>query len=215
VLHEIRQSILTGALAPGEPFVVQTLTEKLGVSHVPVREALRQLESQGLVTLSPSRSAVVTPLDPGSLREIYRLRQWIEPELAALSAPERPDTDLRRLAELIEGTFRQPKTEGQWDLHREFHELLIAPAAGEWDLRVLNILWFASERFTRLLLGHVAVPEEETDHRKGKHQELLDAARGRDPEELRAALREHLAENEHVAAERLRLIPLSSEKSAS
>ena len=65
VLHEIRRSILRGELPPGQPFTVPALTEQLGVSHVPVREALRQLEAQGLIVLSPSRSAAL-PCGGGS-----------------------------------------------------------------------------------------------------------------------------------------------------
>lgn len=206
VLHEIRQSILSGVLAPGEPFVVQSLTEKLGVSHVPVREALRQLEAQGLITLSPSRSAVVAALDSEDLHGVYRLRQWIEPELAALSAGQRSDADLERLSALLDGMFSEPMTEGQWDLHRDFHQLLVQPAAGEWDLRILSGLWYASERFTRLLLDHVAMGDDSVRHRRGAHADLLDAARDRDATRLRDAVRGHLAENERNAAARLQAI---------
>ena len=207
VLREIRQSIISGALAPGEPFVVQSLTEKLGVSHVPVREALRQLEAQGLIMLSPSRSAVVAPLDPNSLRGIYRLRQWIEPELAALSAAEHGDASLERLAAVLEAMFRQPMAEDSWDMHREFHRLLVVHAAGEWELRTLDGLWYASERFTRLLLDHVAWDEASVGRRRDAHAALLDAARVGDADRLRDALRDHLAENERTAAARLVAIP--------
>ena len=105
VLHEIRRSILSGELPPGQPFTVPMLTEQLGVSHVPVREALRQLEAQGLITLSPSRSATVTPLDPNDLRFIYRLRATVEPELAALSAPGRTDAQIDELDGMVRATF--------------------------------------------------------------------------------------------------------------
>ena len=195
VLHEIRRSILSGALPPGRPFTVPALTEQLGVSHVPVREALRQLEAQGLITLSPSRSAVVTPLDPDDLRAIYRLRITLEPELAALSAPGRSDADLDALDAMVRETFDDVLGEAFWAPHRAFHAALIEPAASEWDRRSLAPLWDASERYTRLVFDPVEAPESFAAHRAHAHDELVGAARSREPERVRAAVRAHLQNN--------------------
>lgn len=195
VLHEIRRSILSGELPPGEPFTVPALTEQLGVSHVPVREALRQLEAHGLITLSPSRSATVTPLDPDDLRAIYRLRITVEPELAALSAPGRTDTEIDQLAEMVRATFHHVLDEAFWAPHRAFHAALIEPAASEWDRRMLAPLWDASERYTRLVFDPVEAPESFAAHRAHAHDELVDAARSRDPGRVRDAVRQHLEHN--------------------
>jgi len=195
VLHEIRRSILSGELPPGQPFTVPALTEQLGVSHVPVREALRQLEAHGLVVLSPSRSAIVTPLDPDDLRAIYRLRILIEPELAALSAPGRTDTELAELDDMVRATFDHVLGEAFWEPHRAFHAALIEPAAGDWDRRMLTPLWDASERYTRLVFDPVEAPESFATHRAHAHDELVDAARSRDPQRVHAAVREHLENN--------------------
>ncbi len=195
VLHEIRRSILSGELPPGEPFTVPTLTEQLGVSHVPVREALRQLEAQGLITLSPSRSATVTPLDPDDLRAIYRLRITVEPELAALSAPGRTDAQIDALDGMVRETFGEVLGEAFWAPHRAFHAALIEPAASAWDRRMLGPLWDASERYTRLVFDPVGAPESFALHRAHAHDELVDAARSRDPERVRVAVRAHLENN--------------------
>ncbi|MEN3299212.1 GntR family transcriptional regulator [Pseudonocardia sp.] len=203
VLHEIRRSILNGDLPPGRPFTVPALTEQLGVSHVPVREALRQLEAQGLVVLSPSRSAIVTPLDPDDLRAIYRLRLTVEPELAALSARDRTDADIDDLARLVREAFDKVPSEDFWEPHREFHAALIRPAASEWDLRLLRPLWDASERYTRLVFDPVGEPESFAAHRGHVHEELVDAARSRDPERVRAQVREHLGSNRQTMLDRM------------
>lgn len=195
VLHEIRRSILSGDLPPGQPFTVPALTEQLGVSHVPVREALRQLEAQGLVTLSPSRSAIVTPLDPDDLRALYRLRICVEPELAALSAPGRSDAEIAELDDLVRDTFGNVLGEAFWDPHRRFHAAMIEPAASDWDRRMLTPLWDASERYTRLVFDPVEAPESFAAHRAHAHDELVDAARSRDPDRVRAAVRAHLEDN--------------------
>lgn len=195
VLHEIRRSILSGELPPGQPFTVPALTEQLGVSHVPVREALRQLEAQGLITLSPSRSAMVTPLDAEDLRAIYRLRITVEPELAALAAPGRTDAEVAELDRLVRATFGDVLGEAFWAPHREFHAAMIEPAASGWDRRMLAPLWDASERYTRLVFDPVGAPESFAAHRAHAHDALVDAARSRDPERVRAAVREHLENN--------------------
>ncbi|MEJ2865558.1 GntR family transcriptional regulator [Actinomycetospora flava] len=195
VLHEIRRSILSGELPPGRPFTVPALTEQLGVSHVPVREALRQLEAQGLITLSPSRSAIVTPLDPDDLRAIYRLRITVEPELAALSAPDRTDEEIASLDALVRETFGEVLQEAFWAPHRTFHAAMIEPAASDWDRRMLAPLWDASERYTRLVFDPVEAPESFAEHRAHAHDAIVDAARSRDPRRVRDAVREHLEDN--------------------
>lgn len=195
VLHEIRRSILSGELPPGRPFTVPALTEQLGVSHVPVREALRQLEAQGLITLSPSRSATVTPLDPDDLRAIYRLRITVEPDLAAMSAPARTDAEIAALDDMVRATFHHVLDEAFWEPHRAFHAALIEPAASDWDRRMLTPLWDASERYTRLVFDPVEAPESFASHRAHAHDELVDAARSRDPDRVRTAVRDHLENN--------------------
>ena len=195
VLHEIRRSILNGDLPPGRPFTVPALTEQLGVSHVPVREALRQLEAQGLVVLSPSRSAIVTPLDPTDLRAIYRLRMTVEPDLAARSAEGRTDAEVDALGRMVRATFDDVMGEAFWEPHRAFHAALIEPAASDWDRRLLQPLWDASERYTRLVFDPVDAPASFAAHRAHAHDELVDAARSRDPEQVRDAVRGHLQDN--------------------
>ena len=85
VMTELRRSILSGALAPGRELSLRELAEMLQVSIIPVREALRSLESEGLVVTRPGRSARVAPLDLGELQGLYRLRRRLEPEIAQRS----------------------------------------------------------------------------------------------------------------------------------
>jgi DNA-binding GntR family transcriptional regulator len=97
VMTELRRSILSGALAPGREFSLRELAEMLQVSIIPVREALRSLENQGLVQMRPGRSAVVAPLDLDELQSIYRLRRRLEPEIAQRSCRLLSAAELDRL----------------------------------------------------------------------------------------------------------------------
>lgn len=210
VLHEIRRSILTGDLPPGQPFTVPALTERLGVSHVPVREALRQLEAQGLVTLNRSRSAIVTPLEPDDLRSIYRLRLRLEPELAAQSATQRSQSEITEFENLIHAAFDTTLGEdSHWEMHRKFHAALISPAAQAWDLRLLAPLWYGAERYTRLVFDPVEASAETTVAREHAHVKLIAAARSKDPTQVRDELSQHLETNLASTLDTLLLITAS------
>ena len=114
VTAEIRRAVLTGALPPGEQFSIRELARQLGVSHIPIREALRRLEGQGLVILTQARSATVAPLSAADLTAIYRLRLRIEPELAGRSAAlATPDWVADLGAALAESGERTPTRPGR------------------------------------------------------------------------------------------------------
>src|SRR5579872_5644586 len=87
VTNEIRRSILAGTLPPGQSLSLRGLAEQLDVSFIPVRDALRVLEAEGLLVNPPGRSARVAPLDLGEFHAIYRVRRLLEPDLARRSVP--------------------------------------------------------------------------------------------------------------------------------
>src|ERR1700721_193515 len=97
VTNEIRRSIVAGALAPGQSLSLRKLAEQLDVSFIPVRDALRVLEAEGLVVNPPGRSATVAPLDLAEFHAIYRVRRLLEPDLARRSVRLLADAELDRL----------------------------------------------------------------------------------------------------------------------
>ncbi|GLI26941.1 GntR family transcriptional regulator [Agromyces rhizosphaerae] len=195
VTAEVRRAVLTGALAPGENFSIRDLADQLGVSHIPIREALRRLESQGLIILRQARSASVAPLSSADLAAIYRLRYVVELPLAGASAGKRGPDEVARLEALLERT-RNPEPEIAWQAHYDFHEALVHPAANEWDDRILHTIWMAAERYTHLVFDPTPITEAERARRYETHKVLLDAALADDPKSMERLLREHLAANE-------------------
>ena len=201
---EVRRSIVAGDLPPGQPFAVNDLAARLGVSHIPVREALRRLEAEGLVELQPARSAVVAPLDVADLRAVYRLRCQLEPPLAARSAGVRNPADTEELRRLCAVAFsRTGDPEVQWASHGAFHRALVQPAASAWDLRFLEQLWAASARYTRLVFDPASVDHEDQSHRAHIHHRLLDP----DGDRVEVFLRAHLMENLTTIEASLRSLP--------
>lgn len=194
VTAEIRRSVLTGALAAGQQFSIRDLATQLGVSHIPIREALQRLESQGLIVLRQARSAEVAPLSIADMEAIYRLRTVIELPLAGASTGRHSPAQVQRLGELLEAS-RDHDPELAWQAHYDLHAALVHPASNEWDERILHTLWIATERYSHLVFDPTQITEVERTLRYERHKLLVDAATGSDPTATIAALDEHLSAN--------------------
>jgi len=200
VTEEIARSIRAGALRPGQEFSLREIAGQLGVSFIPVREALRRLEGQGLLVTRRNRSAIVAPLDAEDLHAIYRLRRQIEPDLAAASCRALTEADYARLE-----TFAQMFADESlgiddiYDAHHDFHTELLRPAATPWDLRILDTLWRAAERYVRVAFGRLDPDPAEHRRRAVVHTDILDTFRSRDARAVRRTVLHHLDENEQIA----------------
>jgi DNA-binding GntR family transcriptional regulator len=202
VTADVRRAVLSGALPPGRTFSTAELSAQLGVSHIPVREALRRLDAQGLVVLRPGRQAMISPLNRDELRAIFRLRQLIEPDLAARSVSMLRAGDLAHAESLLNDYIHGSQDIDElWESHHELHLALLRPAASEWDLRTLSQLWHASDRYTRVVFDPYAVSAPDRESRENAHRALLAAARSGSPAEIRRAVTEHLSDNEAACLE--------------
>jgi DNA-binding GntR family transcriptional regulator len=197
VTDELHRAILNGDIAPGAAVSIVELCDQFAVSHIPVREALRRLESEGLLSLRPGRSALVASLSAEDLSGIYRLRKLIEGDLA-LRVPEAITEDTlaetkQALAEYAE-IEREPAALA--GAHHAFHAAMLADVVGPADLRVLAMLWKSSDRYLHLLIHDLDSGPEATSRRIGEHQHLLDLATGGSGEDLAAAWLAHLDSSE-------------------
>jgi DNA-binding GntR family transcriptional regulator len=200
VTNEIRRSILAGALAPGQSLSLRRLADQLDVSFIPVRDALRVLEAEGLVVNPPGRSATVAPLDLAEFHAIYRVRRLLEPDLARRSVRLLADAELDRVYQAAaEFGGAERSMDDIYDDHRAFHLALLAPAASAWDIRILTMSERATERYVRIGFGLLDPDPREHDRRREAHQRLVDAFRERDPQVAARALEDHLALNEELA----------------
>ena len=197
----VRSAIIGGRLRPGDPLRVRELQEQLGFSHIPIREAIRQLEAEGLVVAPPRRTPVVTGLSLDEFTAIYELRRMIElPTIRAarLAAGEEDVARVRAAFAAYERVAGEPSSPDYWRSHEEFHWALIAAGANPWTRRVLDPLWRGAERFVRLFVQTYATTEQTLD----LHRQLLDAYEAGDPDALAGALEEHFAETERGVRQR-------------
>ncbi|MFT7476247.1 MAG: DNA-binding GntR family transcriptional regulator, partial [Verrucomicrobiales bacterium] len=121
VRETIRLAILNGQLAGGTRLVQSDLAAQLEVSTTPVREALRDLASEGLIRIDPHHGGVVTELDEADLREVYQIRQRIEPFALEVSMPNITDEILDRCQELHAAMSAAPHSAAWVQLNRDFH----------------------------------------------------------------------------------------------
>ena len=167
VAESLRQRILTGEFPAGTQLRQDALAEEFGISRIPIREALLQLEATGLIKIVPHRGAVVSGLSVEEVEDIFHLRVQLEPELLALSAQRFSDQDIADLHSLTEEYSAALKTGEilKWgELNRRFHLDLLRHAQRPRSLSIISGLLQDCDRPTRLQLsasGDVARADRE------------------------------------------------------
>ncbi len=203
VAREIRRSVLVGVLRPGETCSIAELSAQLHVSQIPVREALRRLESEGLVLQPRGRGWQIAPIEELDLKEIYQARELIEPVVLSQAVPLYTAVNLNAIEACFAGMAGhadEPEHDEFWNAHRAFHHSLIEPALGAWLGRFVETLWHATERYHRLFLASSDVLVAPMQ----SHARLMDAARRRDAGAASDELKSHLRENEEILLSRVR-----------
>jgi len=125
--NKIREDILKGRYKTGESLVEMKLAEELGVSRTPVREALRQLELEGLVTSIPNKGVIVSGITVQDIEDIFEIRSLIEGLAAKRAVNKITEDDLKRMEEILELTdfYTTKEDVEKWsELDTEFHEII-------------------------------------------------------------------------------------------
>ena len=147
VADRIRDAIVRGALPGGLPLRQAELAAQFGVSPIPLREALRQLEVEGFVTLHPYRGAVVSPVSVGEAREIAELRTILDTKALRLAFPKLTTETLRRAEELLDARDREQDFTRWMELDWDFKEVLFNPAGRPLLLSIIKGLHRTANRY--------------------------------------------------------------------
>ncbi len=170
VVEVLREKILSGDIAAGEPLRQSALAEELNVSRIPVREALLQLEAEGLVKFEAHKGATATVLSVEQVTELFELRAMIETDLLAKAIPNLTDDDVlqaEKVLDELESAFKHEDAVATWsELNTRFHTSLYQPANRPHTLEVVHGLNTNCDRYIRLqLLLAGGIPRAEQDHR--------------------------------------------------
>lgn len=190
VLRSLRTDLLTGVLAPGDQIVQESLADRYGVSRVPLREALKTLESEGQVVYFPHRGYFVAELSVADLLEVYRLRELLEAEAIRHAVPTLSDADVAAISELaveIDDAATDDDVLAMTAANRRFH-FAIFDASGLPRLsRLLRQLWDATDAYRALYFSEQVNRERVST----EHLLMLDALRARDANALVALHNDH------------------------
>ena len=192
VADKLRDQIIRGEIAEGVQLRQDAIATQFRVSRIPVREALRQLEAEGLITIVPNRGAIVPVLSPEDVEELFTIRALLEPELLKLSIPHLTQGDFQQ----AEGVLKEFETEleleehmSKWgQLNWQFHSILYSRANRPRFLSIIRNVDNNGERYTRLqlYLTHGATRANE------EHRQLFDLCRNRDVTAACKLLRQHI-----------------------
>lgn len=192
VVETLREKILSGEIQAGQPLRQAALAEELNVSRIPVREALLQLEAEGLVAFEPHKGATATELNASQVDELFELRAMLEAELLASSIP---NISMEKLEEATVLLSRLNKALGKenaantWsELNSDYHNCLYSGANRPQTQDLVNTLNKNADRYIRMHLlwaGGISKAESE-------HNELLDLCKARNVEKSVAVLKQHI-----------------------
>ena len=202
VYERVKHDIVTGALAPGEPLLETLLAERYAVSRTPIREALRQLDRDGLVERA-GRSMRVRYFTPEQIYDIYEVRGILEGAAARAAAERRTPFDLDRLRDLLAHLEDDGlDVEQRASLNRGFH-------AAIWRAGHNSILIEQIERLYLTSIGHMSTTLADDARWRNsldEHRRLLDAIEAGDGDEAERLTLEHLRAARDI---RLRAVPAS------
>jgi DNA-binding GntR family transcriptional regulator len=215
VLDSLRQSIIDGRLAPGARLTERELTEMLGVSRTVVREALRQLETEGLIANLPNKGPVVRELSVAEAKDLYTIRAVLEGLAARLFVQNADEQGLRQLTQALDvviGAYERGDAQEVLETKNRFYAVLFDGAGSETLSSMLATLHARIWRWRALGLSHPQRSAARSRESITGLRAMLAAIRDKDADRAEALTRE---EAQHAAAEVMRLIELQMRSAGS
>lgn len=200
IAEAIRGGILNGSIAGGQQLVQDDLARAFGTSRIPVREALRQLESEGIVAYHPHRGASVALLTESDVREIYEMRIPLEKLALRLAVPNLHEPDLVAARRAVDDSSQVRTASEFGTLNWRFHEILYGAAARPRLVRAIRNLYIHASRWPRF----------ERKQRPAfssivaEHRAIISACRRRDVRAAVTALELHLATSQRLVIDFVR-----------
>ena len=206
VLDELRQSIIAGRLAPGSRLVERELTAMMGVSRTVVREALRQLESEGLISIVPNKGPIVRQLTVEEAKELYSIRAVLEGLAARLFVENANDGQLEKLSHSLDVTaeaYERGDSAVILETKNQFYDVLFEGACSETLSSMIAMLHGRIWRWRALGLSHSRRSPERSKESVAGLRAVLAAIRDRNADLAERRMRDEVT---RASAEVLRLL---------
>ncbi len=200
ILETIREAILKGDLKPGEKVAEPELAERFGISRTPIREAFRQLESEGFLTVIPRKGAVVAALSERDVQEYYAVKSILEgyaAELAAQNLSEKELAKLESINERLKVLASAGDVKAFYKIHHEFHDIFLKAADNS---KLYDLIQQLGMKFSRLRMASLSV-EGRMAISVAEHDKLLAAFRQHDGKTAEALVKKTAAIGGNVLLE--------------
>lgn len=203
IVARLREQILAGQLQPGERIRQEDIAKELGASRIPVREALRILQDQGLVTLKSNSGAWVSKLNLPGCESMYKIRERLEPLALSESIPNLTSDHIARLEEIQGEIERNDDPERFLALDRELHHLTYHGCQDPELKRIIDRLWNTTQPYRRAYVA-VSGPQRRWII-NAEHRLLIDAITRADAPEAESVIALHIRRTRVALARRLDL----------
>jgi DNA-binding GntR family transcriptional regulator len=200
VRDRLREDVLSGELDPGTVLSEASLARSFGVSRGPIREALGRLASEGLVTITPRRGAIVTELTPDEFIEAYQVREALETLAISLAVPRLEAADLARLRTLHEEMVEHAKrgeVNAFFDANAAFHGLFVTASGNQKLQEVYRLLMDQMGRY----LAHSLALRGSLGKSIAEHAAILEAVEAGDADRATRLLADHIEVPQRVEEE--------------
>ena len=188
VAEQLRQQIFERTLEPGSWIDEIRISEALGISRTPLREALKVLATEGLVTMKLRRGAYVTEVNEKDLLDVYHLLSLLESDAARVVATQASDEELQELAHLHAQLAQKVEhTDTFFELNERFHLRMLEVANNRWRLNMVNDL----RKVMKLNRQHSLLKKGRLEQSLKEHQGIVQALLDRDPELAALRMAEH------------------------
>jgi DNA-binding GntR family transcriptional regulator len=192
VAERLRDQIIRGEIQEGSQLRQDVIAAQFQVSRIPVREALRQLDAEGLIIIVPNRGAVVPELSPDDIEELFAIRALLEPEVLKISIPQLTAADFTKAESILRKFSHELNREehiADWGvLNSEFHSILYSGANRPRFMSVIRNVNHNGERYTRLQLYLTHGMKRAND----EHHQILELCRERQVAAACKLLRQHI-----------------------
>lgn len=179
IVEFIKDSVISGRLKPGERVPEQEIAENFGISRTPIREAFRQLESEGFITVTPRKGAVVSPITDKDVSEFYAIKSLLEGYAARTACSKLTHREIKRLETLnaqMEKCAEKNDVKGFFKLDHQFHDTFLKACGND---KLCALIHHLVQQFERFRITAMALPGRMNDSVK-QHHEIIEAFKAGD-----------------------------------
>lgn len=202
IVEFIKDAVISGSLKPGERVPESEIAERFGISRTPIREAFRQLESDGFLIMTPRKGAVVSPITDKDVREFYAIKSLLEGYAAEKACMELTDKEIKKLQDLnteMEKNEEKGHVKNFFKLDNQFHEVFIKACGNEKLCALINQL---VEQFERFRITALSLPGR-MHNSVSQHKEIIEAIEDKNTELVSTLVRANAESNCEVLVREL------------